>query len=143
GCRRACGRRRDRASSGWPSGCAQVSCGRTRSTGSIRRARSAATRNRASAARVDCTGSSRTSRSRASPDPGPVVVEVRLATPGDEAALAALDLSTWNTLSSPAPRPDPKAGWTFFGERARPEDVLVATVGGKIAGYVKLGRSNP
>ena len=62
----ASGRRRARASSGWPSGCAPASSGRTRSTASTRRARSAATRSRASAARAACTASSRTSRSTAS-----------------------------------------------------------------------------
>ena len=58
--RRACGRRRARASSGWPSACAPASSGRTRSTASTRPRRSAATRSRASDARAACTGSSRT-----------------------------------------------------------------------------------
>ena len=60
GSRRACGRRRDRASSGWPSASAPASSGRTRSTASIRPLRSAATRSRASDGRAACTGSSRT-----------------------------------------------------------------------------------
>ena len=42
----ASGRRRARGSSGWPSGCAPASSGRTRTTASIPRARSAATRSR-------------------------------------------------------------------------------------------------
>ena len=57
---RASGRRRARASSGWPSASAPASSGRTRSTASTRPRRSAATRNRASAARAGSTGSSRT-----------------------------------------------------------------------------------
>ena len=32
-------------------------------------------------------------------------------------------------LSSPAPRPEADSGWTFFGERTKPEDVLVAIAG--------------
>ena len=57
---RASGRRRARGSSGWPSGCARASSGRTRSTSSTRPRRSAATRSPASAARAAGTGSSRT-----------------------------------------------------------------------------------
>ena len=71
------------------------------------------------------------------------MVEVRPASPADEDALARIDLATWNWLSSPAPRPDPASGWTFFNEKTQPEDVLVATVDGEVAGYVKLGRPNP
>jgi ribosomal protein S18 acetylase RimI-like enzyme len=71
------------------------------------------------------------------------VIETRRAAPGDEDALAAVDLATWTWLTSPAPRPDPASGWTFFGERARPEDVIVAVVEGEVAGYVKLGRATP
>ena len=71
------------------------------------------------------------------------MIETRPASLADEAALAALDLATWSWLSSPAPRPDPAAGWTFFDEKTRPEDVLVATVDAEVAGYVKLGRSTP
>ena len=62
------GPRRARASSGWPSVCAPASSGRTRSTGSIRRPRSAATRSPASAVRAAAMVSSPTSPStRASP----------------------------------------------------------------------------
>ena len=71
------------------------------------------------------------------------MVEVRPAEPADEDALAALDLATWTWLSSPAPRPEPDSGWTFFDERTTPEDVLVAIVDGEVAGYVKLGRATP
>jgi ribosomal protein S18 acetylase RimI-like enzyme len=63
--------------------------------------------------------------------------------PADEDALAALDLATWNWLSSPAPKPEPGSGWTFFDERTAPDDVLVALVEGEVAGYVKLIRAHP
>jgi len=71
------------------------------------------------------------------------VIETRPATPADEDALAELDLATWSWLTSPAPRPELGSGWTFFTERTRPEDVLVAALEGQVAGYVKLGRSTP
>ncbi len=58
--RPASGRRRARASSGWRSASAPGSSGRTRSTASIPRRRSAATRSPASAARAAATVSSRT-----------------------------------------------------------------------------------
>jgi ribosomal protein S18 acetylase RimI-like enzyme len=68
-----------------------------------------------------------------------VAVEIRLADPRDEAALASLDRGTWTTASSPAPPPGPE--WTFFGGQTRPEDVLVAVVDGEVGGYVRLGRA--
>ena len=134
-CPPASGRRRARGSSGWPSGCAPASSGRTRSTASTRGARSAATRSPASGARAAGTGSSRTSPSterwlRSGP-----------ATAADEEALAAIDRATWSSLSSPAPPPG--EGWTFFDERTRPEDVLVAVVDGEVAGYVRLAPASP
>jgi ribosomal protein S18 acetylase RimI-like enzyme len=69
------------------------------------------------------------------------VVDVRVAVASDEDALAALDRATWSWLSSPAPPPG--EGWTFFGEKTKPEDVLVAVVGGEVAGYLRLGRPTP
>ena len=71
------------------------------------------------------------------------MIETRRALPGDEQALAALDLATWTWLTSPSPKPEPGAGWTFFGERTTPDNVLVAVVDGEVAGYVKLGRATP
>jgi ribosomal protein S18 acetylase RimI-like enzyme len=71
------------------------------------------------------------------------VIETRPATSADEDALAELDLATWSWLTSPAPRPELGSGWTFFGERAKPQDVIVAVLDGRVAGYVKLGRSTP
>ncbi|CAB4692744.1 MAG: GNAT family N-acetyltransferase [Actinobacteria bacterium] len=66
--------------------------------------------------------------------------EIRLATADDEAGLAELDLATWSSLSSPAPKPSPDAGWTFFDERTKPEQIHVAVSDQKIVGYVKLSR---
>ena len=60
-CRPASGRTRARASSRWRRGCRPASSGPTRSTGSTRRRRSAATRSPASGARAACTGCTRTS----------------------------------------------------------------------------------
>ena len=71
------------------------------------------------------------------------MIETRPATAADEDALAELDLATWNWLTSPAPRPQPGSGWSFFDERTAPEDVIVATVDGEVAGYVKLGPPTP
>jgi ribosomal protein S18 acetylase RimI-like enzyme len=70
-----------------------------------------------------------------------VAVEVRIATPADEDVLRALDLATWSTLVSPAPRPPDDR--PFFGESTRPEEVLVAVVDGKVVGYSKLQRPTP
>jgi ribosomal protein S18 acetylase RimI-like enzyme len=70
------------------------------------------------------------------------VIEVRPARAGDERALAALDRATWTTLTSPAP-PPPEPDWSFFSERVEISDVLVAVVGGDVAGYVRLGRPTP
>jgi ribosomal protein S18 acetylase RimI-like enzyme len=71
------------------------------------------------------------------------VIETRPAVPGDEDELARIDLATWTWLTSPSPRPEPGSGWTFFNEKHRPEDVLVALADGEVAGYVRLGRATP
>jgi len=70
------------------------------------------------------------------------VIDVRAARPGDEQALATLDRATWTTLTSPAP-PPPEPDWSFFNEKVEIRDVLVAVVGGEVAGYVRLGRATP
>lgn len=61
---------------------------------------------------------------------------VRPATPSDERALAAIDHRTWSWDATPVPR------WPvetpFFDAGTRPEDVLVALLGERIAGYLKL-----
>jgi ribosomal protein S18 acetylase RimI-like enzyme len=64
---------------------------------------------------------------------------IRPARASDEDELAAIDAATWTADVTPAPY-DPER--PFFDERTRPEDVIVATVDGRVAGYVKLGRVN-
>jgi ribosomal protein S18 acetylase RimI-like enzyme len=68
----------------------------------------------------------------------PVLVApvIRKATHADEAALAALDRTTWSARTTPSPMPD--ADRPFFGERAVPEEVLVADDGGEVVGYAHL-----
>jgi ribosomal protein S18 acetylase RimI-like enzyme len=77
--------------------------------------------------------SSRTFRSTAT------VVEVRPAAAADEDPLARLDRAAWTTYSSPGPLPESER---FFGEKTKPEDVLVAVVDGEVAGYLRLARSS-
>lgn len=52
-------------------------------------------------------------------------------------ALLRIDALTWAAAVAPGPPP----ASAFFGERTRPEDVLVADADGAPAGYVKLGES--
>jgi ribosomal protein S18 acetylase RimI-like enzyme len=68
-------------------------------------------------------------------------VSIRPATADDGDGLADLDQLTWSSLSSPAPAPPP--GTPFFGDRAIPEDVIVADAGGAVVGYVHVGRGFP
>ena len=69
------------------------------------------------------------------------MIELRPAEASDEEALAAIDRATWSSVSSPAPPPG--KGWTFFDDRARPEDVVVALDEGEVAGYVRLQPVSP
>jgi RimJ/RimL family protein N-acetyltransferase len=69
------------------------------------------------------------------------MVDIRLAESGDDEALARIDEATWSTKVTPAPPRETGSG--FFRPSARPEDVLVAVVGGVVAGYVSLGQSIP
>jgi ribosomal protein S18 acetylase RimI-like enzyme len=62
--------------------------------------------------------------------------EIRPARTEDDAALAALDRDTWSWDVSPAPRPPD--GRPFFRDEHRPENVLVAVLGGEVAGYVEI-----
>lgn len=67
------------------------------------------------------------------------VIETRAARPGDDAALVAIDASTWTTAVSPAPPPAlPRA---FFGDRRDPADTVVAELDGTVAGYTALGNA--
>ena len=69
------------------------------------------------------------------------MVEIRVAASSDEEALAAIDRATWSSVTSPAPPPG--KGWTFFDDRSRPEDVLVALDGGEVAGYARIQPVSP
>jgi len=65
-------------------------------------------------------------------------VEIRTATAADEPALTAIDLRTRSTAVTPAPDPEP--GFALFDGRARPEETLIATVGGEPAGLIAIAR---
>ena len=70
-----------------------------------------------------------------------MTVIIRVARPGDDAALTAIDRATWSALSSPAPResmPD-----RFFNAHTVPADVLVAAAGGTAVGYATLRHPTP
>jgi ribosomal protein S18 acetylase RimI-like enzyme len=68
-------------------------------------------------------------------------VEIRWARPDDEAALKRIDLATWTSEVSPAP---PRGSdVTFFSDRTRPDEVLVAEIDGQVAGYAALGQTVP
>jgi ribosomal protein S18 acetylase RimI-like enzyme len=68
-------------------------------------------------------------------------VGVRPAQEDDDAPLAQLDASAWPPeLQVVPPRPAHEA---FFGGGRLVEDVLVATVGGDVAGYAHLSRHLP
>jgi ribosomal protein S18 acetylase RimI-like enzyme len=70
-----------------------------------------------------------------------VTVTIRTATPGDAAALTAIDRATWSVAVSPAPLPEPDA--PFFGPRMTPADTLVAVVAGSAVGYVGFCHPTP
>jgi ribosomal protein S18 acetylase RimI-like enzyme len=65
------------------------------------------------------------------------VIDVRPARQDDDVQLMRIDDATWSSAVSPAPLPPP--GRRFFDEDRSPRDVLVAEVGGAVAGYVSLG----
>lgn len=69
------------------------------------------------------------------------MIRIRTSDMQDEPALLALDTSTWSTDVTPAPVREP--GSTFFNDRTRPEDVLVADADGRVVGYVILHQSIP
>ncbi|MFE5873094.1 GNAT family N-acetyltransferase [Streptomyces roseifaciens] len=62
---------------------------------------------------------------------------IRTATEADGTALAELDRRTWSPLHAVQPRPEPPYE-PFFTERNRPEHILVAEAGGRLAGYIRL-----
>jgi ribosomal protein S18 acetylase RimI-like enzyme len=67
---------------------------------------------------------------------------IRLAQPEDDAALGRLDRDTWSTLHAVKPPEQPPYG-SFFTESALPQNHLVAELGGRVAGYVRLGLATP
>jgi ribosomal protein S18 acetylase RimI-like enzyme len=66
---------------------------------------------------------------------------IRPARPEDAAALGALEHATWSVDVTPAPPRPPDAA--VFGAHRRPEDTLVALVGGRLVGYVTLAGVSP
>ena len=70
-----------------------------------------------------------------------MTVTIRMAREGDGAALLAIDRATWSGTVSPAPAPPPER--SFFGGMPRPDDVLVAELGGRVVGYVQLSAPTP
>ena len=68
------------------------------------------------------------------------MIGIRVATAEDGPALSAIDTATWTSDTSPAPY-EPDA--PFFGDRVRPEDVLVAVLDGRVAGYLTLRQAIP
>lgn len=71
------------------------------------------------------------------------MTRVRRSTLADGPALARVDLATWTSQASPSAPPDNPAGYMFFGETTRPEEVLVAEVDGAVVGFVKLRPVTP
>ncbi|OEJ27198.1 GNAT family N-acetyltransferase [Streptomyces agglomeratus] len=67
---------------------------------------------------------------------------IRPATTADEEELAGLDRETWSPVHSVQERPRPPYA-TFFDERHRPEDILVAELDGAIAGYIRTVPPTP
>lgn len=69
------------------------------------------------------------------------MTRIRPAAPEDDAHIAAIDEATWSPAVTPGTRREP--GSAFFGDRIRPEDVLVADADGEVAGYVILQQTIP
>jgi ribosomal protein S18 acetylase RimI-like enzyme len=68
-------------------------------------------------------------------------VEIRWARAQDEAALKQIDMATWTSEVSPAPPRGPDV--SFFNERTRPDEVLIAEVYGQVVGFAALGQAVP
>ncbi|MET7850906.1 GNAT family N-acetyltransferase [Streptomyces avermitilis] len=67
---------------------------------------------------------------------------IRPATHDDADELARLDRVTWSTLHAVQPRPQPPYD-PFFSDRSGPRDHLVAELGGRLVGYIRLGYPTP
>ncbi|MFJ8105478.1 GNAT family N-acetyltransferase [Streptomyces sp. NPDC096132] len=68
--------------------------------------------------------------------PEPDEFRIRTARSADDEALALIDRLTWSHLHAVMPRPAPDE--PFFDERHLPEDYLVAELGDRVVGYVRL-----
>ncbi|MCZ4121686.1 GNAT family N-acetyltransferase [Streptomyces sp. H39-S7] len=68
-------------------------------------------------------------------------VMIRPATYADEAGLIGIDVRTWSPLHAVQPQPDP--GEPFYDERHTPEEILVAEIDGRLAGYVRIVLPTP
>lgn len=64
-------------------------------------------------------------------------VSVRPARPDDADAVVAADRLTWSSATSPAPAPQ---DWTVTDPSAVVRDLLVAELGGRVVGYVRVVR---
>jgi ribosomal protein S18 acetylase RimI-like enzyme len=64
---------------------------------------------------------------------------IRSAEPGDGDALGDLDRRTWSPVHAVTPRPQPPYD-PFFDATRQPRQFLVAELGGRLAGYVRLAR---
>lgn len=71
-----------------------------------------------------------------------MTVLVRAARPDDEAALHRVQRLTWE-VSSPSPLPPQERPFFSVERRVLPEDVLVAEVQGRVAGYVQVRAASP
>lgn len=63
-------------------------------------------------------------------------IAVRRAVLAEDRALSQIDAAAWVGVGNVVPPAPP--GQPFFTEATRPDDVLVATVDSRLAGYVKL-----
>ena len=68
-------------------------------------------------------------------------IGLRRAEPTDDAPLGRLDSAAWVEDANVVPPPAPTQ--PFFGERTRPQDVLVAEIDGEVVGYVTVRSPTP
>jgi ribosomal protein S18 acetylase RimI-like enzyme len=67
---------------------------------------------------------------------------IRTAGPADDEALTLIDRLTWSCLHAVVPEPQPPYD-PFFSERHTPENCLVAELGDRVVGYLRLGFPTP
>lgn len=68
-------------------------------------------------------------------------IVVRRAALADDPVLSQLDLAAWAEVSNVVPLAPP--GRAFFTQGTRPDDVLVAELNNRLAGYLKLRPPTP